>query len=202
MNKLKKPSLLLQSHIYHGSYWFSHLLAVSAVPSLPWSSCLHLNSLGRLFSQEWPSVENLLSLPHPTPGSQIPHMRLTSHDECGSPLILEGVPALTGPTQAPESMNWAFLHPFPSLLQSMSQESHSVPPQIVPCSFYDPGWVTLFLLYSGGFSIGLSCRIRLWVRFYSKVCASQLASLKILFFPLLKYKQQSSTKYNTKQTIL
>ena len=55
----------------------------------------------------------------------------------------------------------------------MSQESHSIPPHIVHCSLYDPGWVTPFPFYSGDFSIGLSCRIRLWVRFYSKICASQ-----------------------------
>ena len=117
-------------------------------------------------------------------GSPVP----SPHDVCGSPLILEGTPILTGPKQETVSMTWAFLHSSPSHLWSMSQESHSIPPHIVHCSFYDPGWVTPFPLYSGDFSIGLSCRIRLWVRFCSKVCASQLAFLKLLFFPLLKYK--------------
>ena len=113
-------------------------------------------------------------------------MRLTSHDVCGSPLILEGTPILTGPKQETVSMTWAFLHSSPSHLWSMSQESHSIPPHIVHCSFYDPGWVTPFPFYSGDFSIGLSCRIRLWVRFYSKICASQFVFSNNFYF--LKWK--------------
>ena len=112
--------------------------------------------------------------------------------------ILEGAQVLIGLKEATISMTWAFLHSSPSHLQSMSQESHSVPPQIVPCSFYDPGWVTPFPLYSGDFSIGLCCRIRLWVRFYSKVCASQFVFFKLLLFSLLKNKS-SLIQYSTKQ---
>ena len=127
-------------------------------------------------------------------GSPVPSLG----DVCGSPLILEGAQVLIGLKEATVSMTWAFLHSSPSHLQSMSQESHSVPPQIVPCSFYDPGWVTPFPLYSGDFSIGLSCRIRLWGRFYSKVCASQFVFFKLLLFSLLKNKS-SLIQYSTKQ---
>ena len=97
INKLKKPSLLLLSHIYHGSYWFSHLLAVSAIPSLPCYFCLVLNSSGRLFSQEWPNVETYspFNILLQDPGFHI--CRLTSHDVCSSPLILESAPVFIRP---------------------------------------------------------------------------------------------------------
>ena len=58
----------------------------------------------------------------------------------------------------------------------MSQESHSIPPETVPCSFYDPEWVTPFPLYSGGFSSVQSLsRVRLFGTPWTAACQAFLS---------------------------